>query len=371
MEPIVLFVWTIVVVMAGFLLYLTRMHMLPAAPGLLILGLVISQISALSIPDIIIEFLVTLTLPLLIFDVFSRLHMKKMDTIIHHALSTSGLLLIFSALIVGMVSFTIFPAIDNILISILLGLFLLAPTDFDIPLRKHPKTITEYLYAESIMSSAITLVFVFSILSVIMWGLGQGVLSILLGFGLGLIFGIVLFKAISVRGSEKISHITLILGTIACFLMARVIGAEPVIAVATMGYFFGNVTIVKREQLTEFFVEFSHGVDAMLFLLLPIVIFIPLDQTLFLSLMIVLMFYIARYISLLKATHHDFSMMENVFLTLFNPKGSLTIAMLLYIYLLRPIEFQPLYTIIAVAVLATVLISSVVAHYGHSFSKRL
>lgn len=377
MDILLLFTIALVLAVAAFGFIIAKFMKLPFPPVLLISGILLSkavEYTGISFDHALVaKIIVGVLLPVFVFDIFSRIHINKLDTMSWHALSTSAVLLILSAALVGIASFALFDGINNVFIAVLLGVMLVASSDFDIPLRKHTKTMGLFLYEESILSSAIMFVYVFTAVVLIRAGdLILGLKHIILGIGTGLLIGLLVFKLLRIDWKKRINHYILLFSAIACFWIASALGASPIFAVASMGYFFGNVTVKDRDQFKEFSKGIVWAFEAVLFLVIPFIIGFPFSfETILFSAIVYIMYLYAKYFSLFIATHHDFNLGEKLFLTFYSPKGTALLSALLFIYLLDIPQLEPLYPVIIVVATLSLLLSSYVAHIGHRFDKRL
>jgi NhaP-type Na+/H+ and K+/H+ antiporter len=360
---------------------------IPAPPVLFLVGMLLPKFQFQGIPfftisDTVIKAITLIIIPIIIFDIFSRIRHKRIDSLAHHAMQASTFLFPANIILVGTTAYMLFTQIlyfkiatmsgfDPIIAAGVISLILIASSDFDIPLKKKTKAQKEFLYQESIMSSALAVLFIFVIISIIeKESILLGGIDIFSGIGVGLIISIIMFKIINMNWKSRLSHYVLLLAGILVYLISDILKANPVIAVASFGFFFGNVTIQSRKQLEEFSSSIVTIFEMIIFIMIPLILDFKLSwQILGLSLLVYIAFITARFFALNIASFHDFNIKERIGLTLYSPKGTITILTLLFLTSAQITIIEAAYPMILTMIIYSLLISTLVSVFWDKITK--
>ena len=83
------------------------------------------------------------------------------------------------------------------------------------------------------------------------------ILRFVAGIGAGFLVGIIIFKVMKKAYSEILSPLAVITAALLTYILAENLGGNGVLAITTMGLFFGNVYVKQKIQLMEFSTFFA------------------------------------------------------------------------------------------------------------------
>jgi hypothetical protein len=373
----------ILLIIIGFIINLIcNRYKIHKIPVFLISGLIInhffSYISIHISRDILSYFIYPffyMLFPIIIFDIFSRIKLKNFDTLQQHAFQNSAILFLFTVFFVGIITYIsldyFFPYnnINNILLSIITGIIFTASTNHDYTIKKISKAKEIFLYHESILTCALTLFF-FSIMMMIIKqkSIVEGVISSILGIGIGFISGLILFRYLNIRWKEKMNHWILMIVVILIYLFSEIMSAEPILTIIAFSFFFGNITIKTNEHFQEFPKELFKLMLLSFIFLIPFYITLHITlEIIILSLGLIIAIYISRYFSLRIANIHDFNLKERIFISLYSPKGTIILILLIYmsLFIFSSIQLHYyFYSIYIMVIIISLFLSSLVERYS-------
>ena len=104
---------------------------------------------------------------------------------------------------------------------------------------------------------------------------GKLLINITSGLGAGLLIGLIVFKVMSRNYSEIYSPIAIITAAIVSYALAEEIGGNGIIAVTTLGLFFGNLEIKHKFSLLQFESVLAMLLRVLIFVLIGVIIMLP------------------------------------------------------------------------------------------------
>jgi cell volume regulation protein A len=280
-----------------------------------------------------------LALATIVFDSSSRFKIREFDALSLSALKLSLIFILLNMIILGFVTYWIYKPISPLL-AILFAAAMsgTSPSAIMTALREGKKIkVFELLEIESIINTPLIVLIPFLILDILRNVQEQFSASILLdqispftqqfvtGVGAGVFIGLLFFKVMRKRYSPTLSPLALIAAAILTYTVAEHLGGNGVLAVTTMGLFFGNVFIEHKRKLQEFSETFSLILEILVFVLVGIIVKIPLTVNFLLaSGLLFAVFLLVRYFSVVLSFPKEFGFREKLFMTLNVPKGIAT-----------------------------------------------
>ncbi|MFC1648527.1 cation:proton antiporter [Nanoarchaeota archaeon] len=290
-------------------------------------------------PDFLIAVSI-LAIVMIVFDSTSRIKWKEFDEFSVKTLELVGwftlvllvimsffaMLLIYgsitlTSLFYAMIFASIMVATDPSALFVLMGSV------------KH-KTIA-LLELESIINTPLTVILPFIILDFLTTVGDKDILSsflyqimpflqqIIVGIGAGVVIGIVIFKIMRNFYSEQLSPIAFITAALLAYIMSANMGGSGVLAVATLGLFFGSVYVKQKAALQEFSYLLSNSLEIMVFVLVGLVVVLPLEITFYVkSITLFIVLLLSRVIAVFYTLNKSkFNLKEKMFISLNMPKG--------------------------------------------------
>jgi cell volume regulation protein A len=142
----------------------------------------------------------------------------------------------------------------------------------------------------------------------------------LIGIGMGIAAGIIVFKSMKYRNIEWFHEIGLIAVAIILYVIAERIGGSGLFAIMVLGVFFGNSFVKKKAQIKSFSPFILKSLEILIYLMIGFVAILTLNiDILVKSLLILVIYLIIRFITISIAYKH-YSIQNKLLLT-FAPKG--------------------------------------------------
>jgi cell volume regulation protein A len=340
-----------VILLIGVLFSLIAKRLkLPEILVLIILGIALGFFThkgeqLIQFPTLFLTSVSLLALALIVFDSSSKLRIRELDALSIKALKFVG---VFSLL-----SVTIFAITSKLLLGIPTVLALLFSTitlgtspDIVLSLLQDTKSkVMGFLKLESVFNTPLNVLLPFIIID---FTQGQSQLTsvvelvapfltkFVVGIGAGVFVGIILFKIMKKQYSPMYSPLAVIIASLLAYVLAENLHGNGVLAVITLGIFFGNVAVKEKLEVLSVESILTKAFFIFVFILLGLTIKLPLTSEFFVRSLVLfaaylLVRYLAVYISFRK---EKLSHKEMLFLTLNAPKGISTAAVvfLLAIY---------------------------------------
>jgi CPA1 family monovalent cation:H+ antiporter len=329
-----------------------------------------------------------IALALIIFGSTAKIKLKEVDSWSLRALKLTFTftflhLIIFSTAVHFFVGF---PWGISILIA-----SILAGTSPDIILQlladcKHK--IVELLKLESIFNTPLTVIIPFIVLDLMSGTVSAGVTeeflarlapfltTIVAGIGAGVVVALILMKIMQRATNTSYGYLAVLVSVLLTYVLAEGLKGNGVLAVTTLGLFFGNSTIKDKAQLLTFENLLAKVLYIFVFMLLgSLIVELPLTATFFYqSFSLFLIYLIVRFIAVWLSVHKDTPMKEIVYATLNAAKGIATATVIFTFVVLTKI--RPDYAVLIPFIdsirdisLAIILYSIVLAAITELFSK--
>jgi potassium/hydrogen antiporter len=352
MEPLIVLSYIAIVLMAGVLCaFLSRELRIPYTIILVLLGLFLGSLvqggqPILAIHNNFILGVGLLALILLVFDSSSRLKVKENEPDALPAMQLINIFTLLSFLIVGLFTAIFFFAeitLEGILYSLIfavlvvetdIGSVMLLFKDFA---RARAKHLLYFFETEANLNTAFVVVLPFiilslignanfashSLLSIVGVNLPNFLYELLVGVGIGFVVGLILLRLVRGWYDENFTPIALVAACLVAYVFTGLLDGNGIVAVAVMGFLYGNVYVAGKEQLNEFSRMLHSSLEIIIFVLLGMVIsirFTPVFilQTLALFAVVLLVRLLSVFIALQK---EPFTLREKTFIGLNMPKG--------------------------------------------------
>jgi len=335
--------------------------------------------------------LAVLTLVMVIFDGASRFELRSVNRFSSGALKVTLLFIFLNILVIAPVSsWLLFGSfsVESVLFAVLLS-FVLSGTDpgsVFIMLKSKTNRVIEFLEVEAILNTPIMVVLPFIILNVLQ-NVSAGVADaiagqflpllqeVVVGVGAGVIVGILVVKTMKKAYSQRFSPVGLITASLLTYILAENLDGNGVLAVATLGLFFGNVYVKEKESLQEFNSMLGNSLTVLVFLLIGLIIRVQFSLHLFLvSVLIFLLLLATRYVTLSVffsrgKGDHRFNLKERLFMACSMPKGiaAAVVAFSLSVFAIHA-SLEPymdvVVQIIVLEMVYSILLSTVIDRYS-------
>jgi len=313
---------------------------IPDALLLLLTGMLLAQLkykgeALVQFPQLFLDSLAILALAMVLFACSTRLRLREIDTLSTRALKLSLVNALFVLVLFTAVAHYLLDI--SFLSSLLLSSIVLGTVP-EITLGAHYKTrAANMLILESIFNTPLSIVLPFMFLklmqtvpemltSQIIDHIIPFLMNIIVGIGAGVFVGIILFKLIQHTYTQVYSPLAVIIAALLAYVLAENLNGSGVLAVITLGIFFGNVYVKEKIKLLEPESVLTKALTILLFILAGLVIDIPYTAQFFItSGLLFAAFVVIRFLgtslSLKGYTWH-----EKMYMTLNAPKGIATIA---------------------------------------------
>jgi len=302
------------------------------------------------------------------------------------ALNLTGIFLLLNLIFLSISVYFIFN-INNVFLAMMFAA-LMAGTAPDIVLTMLKNTknrVVELLKIESILNTPLIVLIPFIILdlyndygeglffSKFMESIGPFLQQFVAGIGAGALVGIVVFKIMRTKYSEKLSPIALITAALITYILAENLKGNGVLAVTILGLFFGNVYVREKDTLHEFSYMFANSLEILVFILVGIIINFPLNfEFISKSILLFVIYLVIRYISVqLCFSKLNYSFKEKLFMTLNVSKG-IAVAVVVFILATYNTTYNipkliPILDIILAFIIYSIVLSTIVTKLSRNF----
>ena len=341
---------------------------------LVIVGIILGVFNELgwinvTIDQALISGLGLIALILIVFEATAKLTLKEVDVVSIPALKITLFTVIANLIILAIATSGILFGFKSefLFISILFAA-LMCGTSADIIMQMMSGTkskLMRVLEVESIINTPLTVLLPLIIVqlqrgvpkSVVTGFTADLLLQITSGLGAGLLVGLIVFKAMHKKFSEKFSPIAVITAVLLAYVLAENINGNGIIAVTTLGLFFGNLDLKNKQELLDFESGLSTLLKVIIFVIIGVIIKFPLTLDFILrSLLLFLIYLFGRFFGLLPFS--SYSIKERVFMTLSGAKG-LAVVVVTLILASQVAGFDPILDYILAFVLYSIIFSTI------------
>lgn len=341
-EPLLYLTYLAVIFIIGVLLsMLSNKLKIPNVILLLAFGILLNYFGRggvidTTFPSVFISSIGLLALVMIVFDASSRFKIKEFDALSWKALKLTFIFLLLNLIFLTLSVKYIFGIESNLLALAFSALMSGTSPSGILSFIKHSKNkVVKFLEIESTINTPVIvlLAFVFAgligsytnrqLFENLMFQFGPVAGQVIFGIGSAIIMGLVFFKIMRKYYSPSISPIATVTAALITYVLAENLGGNGVLAVTTLGLFFGNVFIKEKEELQKFSLMFISLLEVFVFVVIGLIIFMPFTAEFLLkSLALFGVFLLIRFISLnISFSRKDYSAREKIFITLAAPKG--------------------------------------------------
>ena len=379
----------VVLLIGVFFSILAKRLKLPEILILIVVGIVLGFFTykgspLIQFPTTFLTSVSLLALALIVFDSSSKLRLKELDNLSIKALKFVAILTLLS-LVVFTIASKLLLGIPIILALLFVTITLGTSPDIVLSLLQDTKSkVMGFLKLESVFNTPLNVLLPFVIID---FTQGQSQLSgvvelivpfltkFVVGIGAGIFVGVILFKIMQKRYSPLYSPLAVVIASLLAYVLAENLHGNGVLAVITLGIFFGNVSVKEKLEVLSVESVLTKAFFIFVFILLGLTIKLPLTAEFFTrSLILFLAYLIVRYIAVvLSFKKEKLSAKEMIFLTLNAPKGISTAAVVFLLAIYNTpgtIYYIPGISIVLDVTLAFILYSIIVSTIVCSFKDK-
>jgi len=333
-------------------------------------------------PDAFLTSISVLALVLIVFDSSSRFKLREFTSLSISALKLTGVFLVLNAVLLTIFTFKIFPT-NSIFMALLFSTLMsgTAPDAVITMLKETRNKVFELLEIEALINTPLVVLLPFIMLDFIrsvkvefmfskfVEQIGPFIQQFVTGIGAGIVIGIIVFRVMKKKYSETLSPLAIITFALLTYILAENLGGNGVLAVTTMGLFFGNMYVTHKLQLREVSAFFANSLEILVFILVGLIIKVPLSYVFILkSLILFVIYLVIRYIAIaLSFRKFKFNFKEMMFMTFNVQKG---IAVAVVAFTLTTLNITGMETILHLTLLFmlySIILSTVVVRFSKSF----
>ena len=399
MEALVFLTYLAVILLLGIIsTLLSRKIKIPNILFLILVGIALNKIRykgapLIEFPGVFLTSIGILALVLIIFDSSSRFKLREFDQLSLKALKLTLIFLVFNIVFLTFSTVFIFGLEINAY-SIMLGaLFaaLMSGTDPAAVLTMLGKTknkLFSLLEIEALINTPMIVLVPFIVLDLMerikigsitsipffeqAFPFMQDVLlRLIAGIGAGILVGIILFKVMRRKYSETLSPLAIITGALLAYVLAENLKGNGVLAVTTMGLFFGNVYVKQKIQLREFSSMFANSLEILVFVLVGLIVNIPFNYDFLMkSFSLFIIYLLVRFLSVQTSfMKSKFTFKEKLFMT-FNVQKGIAVATVAFTLSLLNIDgITTILHLTLMFMIYSIILSTITIRMSHYFVK--
>jgi len=354
----------------------------------LLLGTITYQGEHMSLSPVFLTSISIIALVMILFDSTSRLKLKTFDTLSFKAMKLAFIFLTLNVLLLTIPTLLIYNIKgDSLFQSIIISLIfaaLVSATDSAsvmVLLKGMPGRVVKLLEIESIINTPLSVILPFLFID-LFYNIGNKidlstifqnsiipfVTQIVVGLGSGVFIGILVFKLMKKNYSEQLSPIALITAALLTYIIAENLSGSGVIAVVSLGLFFGNIAIKQKSTLSEFSYMFSSSLEILVFILIGFSIKVPLTLTFLIQSLILFSLYILiRYLSVHITFKNVYTTKEKWFMT-FNVSKGIAVAVVVFSLMTMQIpSINHILPLVLIFMIYSIFTSTLAEKYAHKF----
>lgn len=323
---------------------------------LILFGMILNHVKSqgenlIQFPAEFMTSLAFLALVMIVFDGTSKFKWRDVDTLSIRVLKLVSVFIVLNAIFLTIATFFLFRFNSSTLIyEIALALifsFINCGTDPGaalVMLEKGRERLLKILKIESVFNTPFMVLLPFIILDLMANVSSEGIFTMLAGqllpflqqfvtgIGAGVLMGIVFFKFMRKRYSKNLSSLAIITAAMLTYTMAENLGGNGVLAVSTLGIFFGNFLVAQKEQIMEFSSVFAHALEILVFVFIGMIIEIPFTFDFFLRSIILFSIYLLIRFASINIVFRESDMKEKLFMT-FNVSKGIAVASIVFTFI--------------------------------------
>ena len=386
-EPLLYLTYLGVIFITGIILSMASVRLrIPNVLLLLAFGMFLNYLQksgflGLIFPPVFIASIGLLALVMIVFDASSRFKIKEFDEFSLKALKVTFIFLSLNLIFLTIFTKYIF-GIQNIFLALIFSALMsgTSPSGILSFVKQSKNAVIEFLEIESILNTPLIVLLPFLFLSFVsapvqdIWStlIAQFIPfaeQIISGIGSGIIVGLVFFKVMRRYYSQSLSPLATVTAALITYVLAENVGGNGVLAVTTLGLFFGNIFIKEKEQLQKFSFMFTSLLEVFVFVIIGLIIDFPLTTEFFIkSLALFGLFLIIRFLSInLSFLGKEYRMKDRIFMTLMIPKGIAETVVAIALSTVAIPQLKTILDIVLVFLIYSIIISTLTTKFSKFF----
>ncbi|MBW2991699.1 cation:proton antiporter [Candidatus Woesearchaeota archaeon] len=387
-EPLLYLTYLGVIFITGIILSMLSVKLkIPNVLLLLAFGIFLNYLGKIGLleitfPPVFIASMGLLALVMIVFDSSSRFKIREFD---EFSMKTLKVTFIFLAL--NLIFLTIFTrymfGIQNIFLALIFSALMsgTSPSGVFSFMKQSKNAVVEFLQIESITNTPLIVLLPFLFLELIGGNGGQDFITTLVsqlgpfleqvisGIGSGIIVGLIFFKVMRRYYSAALSPIATVTAALITYVLAENLGGNGVLAVTTLGLFFGNIFIKQKEELQKFSFMFTNLLEVFVFIIIGLIIDISFTQEFFIkSLALFGLFLLIRFVALnLSFFRKEYHMKEKIFMTLSIPKGIAVAVVAIALSTVLIPQMNTILDLVLAFFIYSIIISTIIAKFSKFF----
>lgn len=359
-QPLLYLTNIAIILLLGIILSLVAKRLKISNLLLLVLcGIVLNKISAhayaITFDPVFLTSISILALVMIVFDSCTRFKLKELDEFSILAIKSTLIWLVLNLILMTFAVLLIFDK-PSLLMALMFAALMsgTAPAAVLVMFRGTEHRLAKFLEVEAIVNTPIIVLLPFIILDLIgrvkveflltsvIEQIGPFLQQFVAGIGAGILVGIVGFKIISSKYPEAMGPLTTMTASLLTYILAENLGGSGVLAVTTLGLFFGYFFKRETAHLIEYSSMFANTLVILVFVLIGLSVDIPFTFTFFgKSLLLFVIYLLLRYVAILISFKDlKYKVKEKIFMALNAQKGiaSATVAFSLTTMLVASVQ---------------------------------
>ncbi len=345
------------------------------ATGMIFGGITYKNQPLIQFPEVFLSSVAIIALAMIVFDSTARLRIKELDTFSLKAVRLTFISTVFTLILFTTAAKYILniPFWNSLLLSAIM-----TGTSAEIMLAQTGKSRSQMLLKlESIFNTPLTVILPFIIIELMQNIKGTiiteiieqtipFIMKLIVGIGAGVFVGIILFKIVQKMYAEVYSQLAVIIAALLSYVLAENLGGSGVLAVTTLGLFFGNAYSKAKITLLEAESVLAKALYILVLILTGLIIKIPYTKE-FIAISATLfgVYTAIRLLSVLASTKGEkYSLWEKINMTLNAPKGVATAAV---VFILAVHNIEGITTVINITfafILYSIITTSIASWIG-------
>jgi len=341
MDPITLLTYIAVILLVGILASAFAAKIkLPDVLIFIILGMILGTVKfrgeeLYQFPVLFIASISILALAMIVFESAAKIKLRHLDNVSMKTMRLIFFFFLVELIFLSVGTYVIFKT--RLTIAILFSTIMVgtAPSVV-LPLLQDTKSkIVDILRFESLINTPFTVLLPFLVFDVLtsvekipfastfIDQIGPFLAKFVSGIGAGMVVGLILIKVVKRAKSKLYSPLAVIISALLAYVLAENLGGNGVLAVTTLGLFFGNVYLKEKVELLSFESVLAKSLHILVFVLIGSLIKIPFTLDFLLKASALFLIYLAvRYVAIGFAFRKDgYTEKQKIFMTLVCPKG--------------------------------------------------
>lgn len=325
-----------------------------------------------------------LALAIIVFESTSKIKLSHLDSLSLRTLRFVFIFLIANLLLFTFAAYFIFK-LELVLAVLFASVMAGTSPSVVLPLLDRSKhKIFDMLKIEALLNTPLTVLLPFLVLDLhkslattkithtFIEFLGPFLTKFISGIGAGVFVGIVLFKVIKKAYSKLYSPMAVILAALLAYVLAEKLGGNGVLAVTSLGIFFGNIYIKEKAELMNFESVLAKSLYILVFVLVGSLVKLPMTSFFFINSIALFCIYILiRFAAInISFRNEGLSFGERSFMALVCPKGIAVSVVAVVLTGVALPQMDIVLDLILAFLIYSIILSSVICWLKHHFVKK-